>query len=124
MATPEPSKAVPPKSPSRARGSLLRHKTRSQGESVRESEKSLHKLLEDFESGRLNAFGNSDTLQKLNEIRQMQEHLTLRHFEIDQMRLGQDDTKDEASLHELTQTLEKLGSAIQSLHSGQQDNNK
>lgn len=33
--------------------------------------------------------GNSDMLQKLNEIRHMQEHLTLRHFEIDQMRISQ-----------------------------------
>lgn len=29
-------------------------------------------------------------LKELNEIRQMQEHLTLRHFEIDQMRISQE----------------------------------
>lgn len=46
-----------PKSPSKTRGSLLRHKSRSQAESVRESERSLHQLLEDFEEGKLNAFG-------------------------------------------------------------------
>lgn len=34
--------------------------------------------------------GNSDTLTKLNKIRQMQENLTLRHFEIDQMRISQE----------------------------------
>ena len=29
-------------------------------------------------------------LQKMNEIREMQEKLTLRHFEIDQMRISQE----------------------------------
>uniref|UniRef100_A0A1X7V452 Uncharacterized protein n=1 Tax=Amphimedon queenslandica TaxID=400682 RepID=A0A1X7V452_AMPQE len=64
---------------------------------------------------------NSDTLSKLTKIRKMQEDLTLRHFEIDQMRISQENSgKDyqvEASLNELTQTLEKLGNEIQSLHS-------
>ena len=34
--------------------------------------------------------GNSDMLQKMNEIRDMQEKLTLKHFEIDQMRISQE----------------------------------
>ena len=34
--------------------------------------------------------GNSDTLAKLTKIRKMQEELTLRHFEIDQMRISQE----------------------------------
>lgn len=46
------------KSPAKTKGSLLRHKTRSPGESMKESERSLYKLLEDFEDGKLNAFGN------------------------------------------------------------------
>ncbi len=29
-------------------------------------------------------------LQKMNEIREMQEKLTLKHFEIDQMRIAQE----------------------------------
>ena len=94
-----------PKSPTKAKGPSMKHKTRSQTESVRESEKSLQQLLEDFEGGKLNAFGstsryvytfmilfvgNSDTLAKLTKIRKMQEELTLRHFEIDQMRISQE----------------------------------
>lgn len=97
------------RSPSKTKGPLLRHKTRSPGDTVKESERSLQKLLEDFEDGKLNAFGasqwrilitdllnfyyylgNSDMLRKLNEIRDMQERLTLRHFEIDQMRIRHD----------------------------------
>lgn len=73
---------------------------------------------------------NSDMLQKMKDIREMQEKLTLKHFEIDQMKINEDsggppvgsshsacEEKDDASLKELTQGLEKLGTAIQSLHS-------
>ena len=38
----------------------------------------------------VSSLGNSDMLQRLSEIREMQEHLTLRHFEIDQMRINKD----------------------------------
>ncbi len=38
----------------------------------------------------MNAVGNSDMLMKMNEIREMQEKLTLKHFEIDQMRITQE----------------------------------
>ena len=85
----------------------LKHKSRSPFQAVKETEQSLNQLLEDFEEGRLNAFGkfasslcythyhygvlgNSDMLQKMNEIREMQEKLTLKHFEIDQVRINQE----------------------------------
>ncbi len=45
------------KSPGKSKGQPLRHKTRSLGDTVKESERSLQKLLEDFEEGKLNAFG-------------------------------------------------------------------
>lgn len=35
----------------------LKHKSRSQFQAVKESEQSLNQLLEDFEEGKLNAFG-------------------------------------------------------------------
>ena len=47
---------------SRSRGASVRHKAKSQHDTVKESEQSLHKLLEDFEEGRLNAFGGSFSL--------------------------------------------------------------
>lgn len=37
--------------------SSLKHKTRFPTESVKQSEESLRQLLDDFEHGRLNAFG-------------------------------------------------------------------
>ena len=50
---PEDAKAV--KGPKR--GSFAKHKTRSSSDAVKQSEQSLRHLLEDFEEGRLNAFG-------------------------------------------------------------------
>ena len=44
------------KSP-KAKSSLAKHKTRSSSDAVKQSEQSLRHLLEDFEEGRLNAFG-------------------------------------------------------------------
>lgn len=71
--------------------------------------------------------GNSNMLQQMNDIREMQDKLTLKHFEIDQMRISKEtsgstsgaavEESSDASLMELTKALEKLGSAIQSLHS-------
>lgn len=77
-------------------------------------------------------------LQRMNEIREMQEKLTLKHFEIDQVKVAQESSsssassaataqpsgeekseEDDTSLFELTQQLEKLGVAIQNLHSSE-----
>lgn len=83
-------------------------------------------------------------LQRMNEIREMQEKLTLKHFEIDQVKVAQESStssgsggsasaseattqpsgedktgEEDTSLLELTQQLEKLGTAIQNLHSSE-----
>ena len=58
------SSSRPGRSP-KTRGSSLRHRTRSQHDVMKESEQSLHKLLEDFEEGRLNAFGKVSKLPKI-----------------------------------------------------------
>ena len=66
-------------------------------------------------------------LQKMKEIQELQEKLTVKHFEIDQSK-GMPDSasgtamgehKEDCQLMELTQALEKLGASIQSLHSKQ-----
>lgn len=41
----------------KTKSSSLKHKTRFPTESVKQSEESLRQLLDDFENGRLNAFG-------------------------------------------------------------------
>ena len=43
--------------------SSLKHKSRSQFQAVKESEQSLNQLLEDFEEGRLNAFGRFTSIR-------------------------------------------------------------
>lgn len=69
--------------------------------------------------------GDSNMLQKMKDIREMQEKLTLKHFEIDQSKMSPGDTasgtsdRDDAQLTELIQALERLGSSIQSIHSKQ-----
>ena len=56
--TSRPAEAVPrPGRSPKTRASSLRHKPRSQNFVTKESEQSLHKLMEDFELGRLSAFG-------------------------------------------------------------------
>ena len=47
----------------RAKSFSLKHKTRSPADAVKESEQSLNQLLEDFEEGRLNAFGMITLMQ-------------------------------------------------------------
>ena len=70
MATPtveqasRPVEAVPrPSRSPKTRSSSLRHKPRSQI-AVKESEQNLHKLMEDFEAGRLSAFGKKCVLSR------------------------------------------------------------
>ena len=53
MKTPDQKLAKSPKT----RGPSLKHKTRFPTETLRQSEGSLRQLLDDFEQGRLNAFG-------------------------------------------------------------------
>ena len=60
--SPDPDERFRPADPKntrspKAKSSSLRHKTRSPADAVRESELALRQLLEDFEEGRLNAFG-------------------------------------------------------------------
>ena len=51
-----PPESKSSKSP-KSKSSSLKHKTRFPASAVKESEQSLNQLLEDFEGGRLNAFG-------------------------------------------------------------------
>ena len=44
----------------KTKSSSLKHKSRTPADAFRQSEQSLRELLEDFESGRLNAFGIND----------------------------------------------------------------
>lgn len=56
-----PSETKHTKSP-KNKNSSVRHKTRTPTDAFRQSEQSLRELLEDFESGRLNAFGEHSVI--------------------------------------------------------------
>ncbi|KAK3096762.1 hypothetical protein FSP39_003010 [Pinctada imbricata] len=46
-------------------------------------EHGLLQLLADFHSGKLQAFGGNMTFEKMDQIREQQEHLAKLHFEMD-----------------------------------------
>ncbi|KAI8791599.1 coiled-coil domain-containing protein 28A [Biomphalaria glabrata] len=50
---------------------------------VRTMEHGLLQLLNDFHSGKLQAFGNTETFNKMDAIRVQQEQLAKTHFEMD-----------------------------------------
>ncbi|KAL3884059.1 hypothetical protein ACJMK2_030282 [Sinanodonta woodiana] len=50
---------------------------------VRVMEQGLLHLLEDFHSGKLEAFGGMSTYEKMDQIREQQEELAHLHFELD-----------------------------------------
>jgi len=51
---------------------------------VREMEKGLLSLLDDFHSGKLQAFGSDDAFKKMDAVREQQEQLARMHFRLDQ----------------------------------------
>jgi len=51
---------------------------------VREMEKGLLSLLDDFHSGKLQAFGSDDAFMKMDQVREQQEQLARMHFSLDE----------------------------------------
>ncbi|GFR14951.1 coiled-coil domain-containing protein 28B [Trichonephila clavata] len=49
---------------------------------VRQMEQGLLKLLDDFHSGKLQAFGKDCTFEKMEQVREQQERLARLHFEL------------------------------------------
>lgn len=78
---------------------------------VRVMEQGLIQLLEDFHSGKLQAFGGTDTFDKMDEIREKQEQLAHLHFELDlQQDMRRLDTEEARARNNenLTRMIEKL----------------
>ncbi|XP_006013368.2 coiled-coil domain-containing protein 28A isoform X1 [Latimeria chalumnae] len=87
---------------------------------VQEMERGLLSLLNDFHSGKLQAFGNECSIDQMEHVREMQEKLARLHFELygeleelpeDQRRIATD-----SNLDKLLSNLEELSSSIQKLH--------
>lgn len=116
----------------------LKERTRSQGEpkggpssaiqhsfltdvsDVQEMEKGLLSLLNDFHSGKLQAFGNDCSIEQMEHIRGMQEKLARLHLELygELEELPEDKRKiaTDSNLDRLLTDLEELNSSIQKLH--------
>jgi len=94
---------------------------------VRQMEQGLLQLLEDFHSGKLQAFGSDSTFEKMDQVREQQERLARTHFELD---IAQEHTKHTDSneerevasknLDHLMGSLHELCQSIQNLQKGEQ----
>ncbi|XP_039595451.1 coiled-coil domain-containing protein 28B isoform X1 [Polypterus senegalus] len=110
-----PSEPVKP-----LQSSPLQHSFLTDVSDVREMEGGLLSLLNDFHSGKLQAFGKVCSFEQLEHVREMQEKLARLHFSLDShMEELSDDQKKSASdrnLEHLLCNLEELSSSIQKLH--------
>ncbi|KAE8602219.1 hypothetical protein XENTR_v10013916 [Xenopus tropicalis] len=87
---------------------------------VQEMEKGLLSLLNDFHSGKLEAFGNECSIEQMEHVRGMQEKLARLHLELygELEELPEDKRKitSDSNLDRLLCDLEELNSSIQKLH--------
>ncbi|XP_035262921.1 coiled-coil domain-containing protein 28A-like isoform X2 [Anguilla anguilla] len=91
---------------------------------VQEMEKGLLSLLNDFHSGKLQAFGNECSIDQMEHVREMQEKLARLHFdlygEVDEMpeeqRKGASDTNMDKLLLNLEELSSSMGDAINCLN--------
>eukprot|EP00111_Clytia_hemisphaerica_P006783 TCONS_00019603-protein len=90
---------------------------------VEEMEEGLLKLLNNFKSDKLNAFDENCSLEKMRQIKNMQEGLAQLHFNLEneetsQAALSEDDRtkKNQDKMKKLMKNLENLCSSVQNLH--------
>uniref|UniRef100_A0A3B3SKY9 Coiled-coil domain containing 28B n=1 Tax=Paramormyrops kingsleyae TaxID=1676925 RepID=A0A3B3SKY9_9TELE len=106
-----------PAGPSRAaQSSPLQHSFLTDVSDVREMEGGLLNLLNDFHSGKLQAFGKVCSFEQLEHVREMQEKLARLHFSLDSHveELSEDQRKS-VSDHNLEHLLSNVRS-VQKLH--------
>lgn len=98
-------------------GPSLQHSFLTDVSHVCEMEGGLLSLLNDFHSGKLQAFGRVCSFEQLERVREMQEQLARLHFSLDvcaeEMR---DETHAERNLEQLLNNLEELSNSIQKLN--------
>lgn len=83
-------------------------------------ENGLLSLLNDFHSGKLQAFGNECSIGQMEQVREMQEKLAHLHFdlhsEVDEMPEDQKKVACDTNMDKLLLNLEELSSSIQKLN--------
>ncbi|XP_066539302.1 coiled-coil domain-containing protein 28A [Hoplias malabaricus] len=87
---------------------------------VQEMEKGLLGLLNDFHSGKLQAFGNECSIDQMEHVREMQEKLARLHFdlygEVEELPKDQRKAACDSNMDKLLLNLEELSSSIQKLN--------
>lgn len=87
---------------------------------VQEMENGLLGLLNDFHSGKLQAFGNECSIDQMEHVREMQETLARLHFdlygEVDELPEDQKKSAYDTNMDKLLLNLEELSSSIQKLN--------
>ncbi|XP_041106407.1 coiled-coil domain-containing protein 28A-like [Polyodon spathula] len=87
---------------------------------VQEMEKGLLSLLNDFHSGKLQAFGNECSIDQMEHVQEMQEKLARLNFdlygEVEELPEDQRKGASDSNLDKLMSNLEELSSSIQNLN--------
>lgn len=98
---------------------IIQHSFLTDVSDVQEMEKGLLGLLNDFHSGKLQAFGNECSIDQMEQVREMQEKLASLHFDL----YGEVDMPDEerkaareGNMDKLLNNLEDLSTSIQNLN--------
>lgn len=90
----------------------------------RQMEQGLLQLLEDFHSGKLQAFGQNCTFEKMESVREQQEKLARLHFDLNSQQEMSGQHTDEGikvakgNLSKLVENLQVLSHSIEQLQSG------
>ncbi|RVE75237.1 hypothetical protein OJAV_G00015010 [Oryzias javanicus] len=99
---------------------VVQHSFLTDVSDVQEMENGLLSLLNDFHSGKLQAFGNECSIGQMEHVREMQEKLARLHFdlygEVDEMPEDQKKTASDTNMDNLLSNLEELSSSIQKLN--------
>lgn len=99
---------------------IVQHSFLTDVSDVQEMEKGLLSLLNDFHSGKLQAFGNECSIDQMEHVREMQEKLARLHFdlygEVDEMPEDQRKMASDTNMDKLLLNLEELSTSIQKLN--------
>ncbi|XP_057617459.1 coiled-coil domain-containing protein 28A [Chionomys nivalis] len=113
-------KNKPPGEGKGAQSTPIQHSFLTDVSDVQEMERGLLSLLNDFHSGKLQAFGNECSIEQMEHVRGMQEKLARLNLELygELEELPEDKRKaaSDANLDRLLSDLEELNSSIQKLH--------
>lgn len=99
---------------------IIQHSFLTDVSDVQEMENGLLSLLNDFHSGKLQAFGNECSIGQMEHVREMQEKLARLQFdlcgEVDEMPEEQRKVARDTNMDKLLFNLEELSSSIQKLN--------